>query len=312
MTRITNTRWAGSVMWLTARHRYEVRAVINDPDGGGRHRHRAHAPRRLPSTVRDARGGWRRTATTRTPAPQDRAARDPPGRGRQSPGRRPDPRAARASTTRPSTPRARHVVGADPPRRRRPGRGPRRLRPGATLRAPTGRTTAAACTASRSRGPRGSCAPTACMRLYRHASLAAPQTQRNGMTQGWVDRSRPPLREARGRVSPTAADARRALRQRRVPRRRLLARHRVRGALLRHRRSAGAGIYLRGANNRGGRQPHSHDRRQGHPPARPVGGQPDRAQPLPRPAHRRLAVERDQGTRGRAAGHLATAAAAGT
>jgi hypothetical protein len=35
MTRITSRRWAGSVLWLEAATDYEVRAVIEDPDGGG-------------------------------------------------------------------------------------------------------------------------------------------------------------------------------------------------------------------------------------------------------------------------------------
>jgi hypothetical protein len=35
MTRITNSRWAGSVFWLSANTAYEVRGVIDDPDGGG-------------------------------------------------------------------------------------------------------------------------------------------------------------------------------------------------------------------------------------------------------------------------------------
>lgn len=35
MTRITNSRWAGSVFWLDPNTSYEVRAVITDPDGGG-------------------------------------------------------------------------------------------------------------------------------------------------------------------------------------------------------------------------------------------------------------------------------------
>ena len=35
MTRITNSRWAGSVMWLTAGTAYDVRATITDVDGGG-------------------------------------------------------------------------------------------------------------------------------------------------------------------------------------------------------------------------------------------------------------------------------------
>jgi len=35
MTRITNQRWAGSIFWLTPGTSYEVRAVIEDPDGGG-------------------------------------------------------------------------------------------------------------------------------------------------------------------------------------------------------------------------------------------------------------------------------------
>ena len=35
MTRITNSRWAGSVFWLKPDSPYEVRAVIDDPDGGG-------------------------------------------------------------------------------------------------------------------------------------------------------------------------------------------------------------------------------------------------------------------------------------
>jgi hypothetical protein len=35
MTRITNSRWAGSVFFLNADTPYEVRAVITDPDGGG-------------------------------------------------------------------------------------------------------------------------------------------------------------------------------------------------------------------------------------------------------------------------------------
>ncbi len=34
MTRITNARWAGSVLWLQKDTSYEVRAVITDPDGG--------------------------------------------------------------------------------------------------------------------------------------------------------------------------------------------------------------------------------------------------------------------------------------
>jgi len=35
MTRITNSRWAASVLWLQPDTPYEVRAVIIDPDGGG-------------------------------------------------------------------------------------------------------------------------------------------------------------------------------------------------------------------------------------------------------------------------------------
>jgi parallel beta-helix repeat protein len=35
MTRITNSRWAASVLWLAENTQYEVRAVITDPDGGG-------------------------------------------------------------------------------------------------------------------------------------------------------------------------------------------------------------------------------------------------------------------------------------
>ncbi len=35
MTRITGSRWAGSVMWLSPGTAYEVRAVVDDPDGGG-------------------------------------------------------------------------------------------------------------------------------------------------------------------------------------------------------------------------------------------------------------------------------------
>lgn len=35
LSRITNSRWAGSLMGLSADTRYEVRAVIDDPDGGG-------------------------------------------------------------------------------------------------------------------------------------------------------------------------------------------------------------------------------------------------------------------------------------
>jgi hypothetical protein len=35
MSKITNSRWAGSILWLEPNTSYEVRAVINDPDGGG-------------------------------------------------------------------------------------------------------------------------------------------------------------------------------------------------------------------------------------------------------------------------------------
>jgi Right handed beta helix region len=35
MTRITNARWAGSVLWLLPASSYDVRAIIEDPDGGG-------------------------------------------------------------------------------------------------------------------------------------------------------------------------------------------------------------------------------------------------------------------------------------
>jgi len=35
MTRISGSRWAASVLWLTPDTDYEVRAVIDDPDGGG-------------------------------------------------------------------------------------------------------------------------------------------------------------------------------------------------------------------------------------------------------------------------------------
>jgi hypothetical protein len=34
MTRITGSRWAGSVLWLTTDRSYDVRAIIDDPDGG--------------------------------------------------------------------------------------------------------------------------------------------------------------------------------------------------------------------------------------------------------------------------------------
>ncbi len=35
MTRITNSRFAGSLMWLTADTPYDLRVVVDDPDGGG-------------------------------------------------------------------------------------------------------------------------------------------------------------------------------------------------------------------------------------------------------------------------------------
>lgn len=35
LTRITNARWAGSVMWLAPGTAYDVRVTITDPDGGG-------------------------------------------------------------------------------------------------------------------------------------------------------------------------------------------------------------------------------------------------------------------------------------
>jgi len=35
LTRITNKRWAGSVVWLAEDTDYDVRVVVSDPDGGG-------------------------------------------------------------------------------------------------------------------------------------------------------------------------------------------------------------------------------------------------------------------------------------
>jgi hypothetical protein len=34
LTRLSGSRWAGSVLWLRSKHVYDVRAVIEDPDGG--------------------------------------------------------------------------------------------------------------------------------------------------------------------------------------------------------------------------------------------------------------------------------------
>lgn len=35
LTRVTNQRWAGSVLWLNEDTNYDVRVVVSDPDGGG-------------------------------------------------------------------------------------------------------------------------------------------------------------------------------------------------------------------------------------------------------------------------------------
>jgi hypothetical protein len=50
MVRITNARWAGSVLWLHEDTAYEVRAVIDDPDGGGSTSGAVRTRVRLPAT----------------------------------------------------------------------------------------------------------------------------------------------------------------------------------------------------------------------------------------------------------------------
>ena len=57
MTRITASRWAGSVMWLSPDSPYEVRAVIDDPDGGGTGSGSTRT-RRNPDTVASGRTWW--------------------------------------------------------------------------------------------------------------------------------------------------------------------------------------------------------------------------------------------------------------
>lgn len=57
MTRITNSRWAGSLFWLTADTQYEVRVVITDPDGGGSTSGTVRT-RREPQALLPARTWW--------------------------------------------------------------------------------------------------------------------------------------------------------------------------------------------------------------------------------------------------------------
>src|SRR5436190_6407826 len=57
MTRITTSRWAGSVLWLTPGADVEVRAVIDDPDGGGSASATAHT-RAVPSLTATGRTWW--------------------------------------------------------------------------------------------------------------------------------------------------------------------------------------------------------------------------------------------------------------
>lgn len=57
MTRLPNTRWAASVMWLTQDTNYEVRAIIEDPDGGGSATGTVRT-RRLPSRTPTGSTWW--------------------------------------------------------------------------------------------------------------------------------------------------------------------------------------------------------------------------------------------------------------
>lgn len=58
MSRITNSRWAGSVLWLTAATGYEVRAVIEDPDGGGTSATVTTTTRTTPPATASGRTVW--------------------------------------------------------------------------------------------------------------------------------------------------------------------------------------------------------------------------------------------------------------
>jgi hypothetical protein len=57
LTRIDGPRWAGSVLWLTPDTPYEVRVVVEDPDGGGQVSGAARTRTRLPQTA-GARTLW--------------------------------------------------------------------------------------------------------------------------------------------------------------------------------------------------------------------------------------------------------------
>jgi hypothetical protein len=58
MSKITNSRWAGSILWLEPNTSYEVRAVINDPDGGGTSASATTTTRLEPSTVPTGQTYW--------------------------------------------------------------------------------------------------------------------------------------------------------------------------------------------------------------------------------------------------------------
>jgi Right handed beta helix region len=57
MTRITNGRWAGSVMWLSPSTTYEVRVLIDDPDGGASAT-RTTTTRGVPVATPSGRAWW--------------------------------------------------------------------------------------------------------------------------------------------------------------------------------------------------------------------------------------------------------------
>jgi hypothetical protein len=58
MTRITDSRWAASVLWLSPSTAYEVRAVIEDPDGGGTSPASPVTTRSLPPATPSGRTWW--------------------------------------------------------------------------------------------------------------------------------------------------------------------------------------------------------------------------------------------------------------
>ncbi len=186
MTRITGLRWAASVLWLSTDTPYEVRAVLEDPDGGGGAIAGAVRTRAAPSSTPAGATWWVAPAgsdsaagTATAPLRTLQAAAD-----RANPGDqirvRPGLYYQSLDVSRAGTPAAPiHLVadapgvildGSDPPLLRRTDW---RNDGGGIYSQPFAAATRLVCADS-------------LQRLYRQAGLAALQSNANGIPQGWA------------------------------------------------------------------------------------------------------------------------------